>query len=214
MLSRHCYRLPLVLRMRSWVNHKPLLGPTASPSVRVQCSLGSRQQVLRVCPHRHPVDVEPSADGDHAFAVRSGSSNSVHLAVRQRCSSSSPRVRYDSGVVLDGILRLVANTEFRPLPRGTEPLEPLPGVRFESTRVHKCDESGHRLQICVPAFYFFCLNQWLSLLDFLGPEFCYSWLLRVAPLGVAGHGSVVVSGCTCAGRTDASEHGSCQSLLA
>ena len=71
-----------------------------------------------------------------------------------------------------------------------------------------------RLQICVPAFYFFCLNQWLSLLDFLGPEFCYSWLLRVAPLGVAGHDSVVVSGCTRAGRTDASEHGSCQSLLA
>lgn len=85
---------------------------------------------------QHPVYVEASTDRDHALAIRSGSSNSVHLAVRQRCSSSSPRVQYDSGLVLDGTLRLIASTEFRLLPRGTEPLEPLPGVRFESARIH------------------------------------------------------------------------------
>lgn len=79
---------------------------------------------------------EPPGDRNHALAVRSGSSNSVHLAVRQRCSSSFPRVRYDLGLALDCFLRLVAKTEFHLFPRGTEPLEPLPGVRFESTRVH------------------------------------------------------------------------------
>ena len=82
---------------------------------------------------------EPPGDRNHALAVRSGSSNSVHLAFCQRCSSSSPRVRYDLGLVLGCILRLVAKTEFRLFPRGTQPLEPLPGVRFESTRVHKLE---------------------------------------------------------------------------
>lgn len=123
---------------------------TAGPGVPqvgrrlVTAILGSRagdagepsQQVFRVRPHRHPVDLEPPADGDHAFAVRSGSSDSVHLAVRQRCSSSSPRVRHGPGLGLGGFLRLIVDTEFRLLPRGTEPLEPLAGVRFESTRVH------------------------------------------------------------------------------
>ena len=79
---------------------------------------------------------EPPGDGHHALAVRSGSSNCVHLTVRQRCSSSSPRVRYDVRVVLGGTLRSVANTEFRLIPRGTEPFEQLQGVRFESTCVH------------------------------------------------------------------------------
>ena len=68
---------------------------------------------------------EPPGDRNHALAVRSGSSNSVHLAFCQRCSSSSPRVRYDLGLVLGCILRLVPKTEFRLFPRGTQPLEPL-----------------------------------------------------------------------------------------
>lgn len=94
------------------------------------------QQVFRVRPHRHPVDLEPSADRDHALATRTGSSDSVYLALRQGGSSSSPRVRHGLGLGLGGFLRLIVDTEFRLFPRGTEPLEPLPGVRFESIRVH------------------------------------------------------------------------------
>lgn len=79
-------------------------------------------------------------DGGLIRGQRSGTvetwRNSVHLAVRQRCSSSSPSVHYDSGFIVGGTSRLVAKTEFRLFPRGAEPLEPLPGVRFESTRVH------------------------------------------------------------------------------
>lgn len=90
-------------------------------------------------------------DGGLIRGQRSGTvetwRNSVHLAVRQRCSSSSPSVHYDSGFIVGGTSRLVAKTEFRLFPRGAEPLEPLPGVRFESTRVHFCDLSGHRLQM-------------------------------------------------------------------
>lgn len=106
---------------------------------------------------------EPPGDRNHALAVRSGSSNSVHLAVRQRCSSSSPRVRYDLGLVLDCILRLVAKTEFRLFPRGTEPLEPLLGVRFESARVH-LGGSVELYSQCFP--HFFCLS------EFLEGDFC------------------------------------------
>ena len=94
------------------------------------------EQVSRVRPDGHPMHIESSADGDHALAVRSGSSNSVYLAVRQGCSSSSPRFRHDARLTLGVTVRLVFDTEFRLLPRGTQPLEPLPGVRFESGRVH------------------------------------------------------------------------------
>ena len=84
---------------------------------------------------------EPTGDRHDALAVRSGSSNSVYLAVRQGCSSSSPRVRHDARITLGVTVRLVLD---RLLPHGTEPLEPLPGVRFESARVHLCDVPGHR----------------------------------------------------------------------
>ena len=87
---------------------------------------------------------EPTGDRHDALAVRSGSSNSVYLAVRQGCSSSSLRVRHDARLSLGVTVRFVLDTEFRLLPRGTEPLEPLPGVRFESARVHLCDVPGHR----------------------------------------------------------------------
>ncbi len=80
--------------------------------------------------------LEPAADGDHALAVRAGSSDSVHLALREGCSSSSPRVRDHPRLIISGTDRPVAESEFRLTPRGTEPIEPLPGVRFESTRVH------------------------------------------------------------------------------
>lgn len=93
-------------------------------------------QVLGVRPHRHPMHLEPPTDGDHALAVRAGSSDSVHLTVREWCSSSSPRVRYDVQLVLSATLRRVTDAEFRPTPHGIESLEPLPGVRIESAQVH------------------------------------------------------------------------------
>src|SRR5690606_36529175 len=101
---------------------------------------GTLDQVSRVRPDGHPIYVEPPTDRDHALAVRACSSNSVHLPLGQGCSSSSPRVRDDSRLVVSGTVWLVNDTEFRLIPRGTQPLEPLPGVRFESTRVHsrKC----------------------------------------------------------------------------
>jgi len=83
------------------------------------------------------MDAEPPGDRHHALTVRSGGSNSFHLTVRQRCSSPSPWGRDDPRLDLDGTLGIVTTIEFRLLPRGTEPLEPLPGVRFESTRVHQ-----------------------------------------------------------------------------
>ena len=98
---------------------------------------GTSEQVSRVRPDGHPMHVEPLTERDHALAVRACSSDSFHLLLGQGCSSSSPRVRDDFRLVLGGTFRVVANTEFRLLPRGTKPLEPLPGVRFESTRVHK-----------------------------------------------------------------------------
>ena len=82
------------------------------------------------------MDIEALGDRHDAFTVRAGSSDSVHLALRQRCSSSSPRVRHDARLVLEGTFWVVLDTEFHLLPRGTEPFEPVPGVRFESTRVH------------------------------------------------------------------------------
>ena len=80
--------------------------------------------------------VEPPTDRDHALTVRAGCSDSVHLALREGCSSSSPRVRDDSRLIVSGTVRLIAEHELRLILRGTQPLEPLPGVRFESTRVH------------------------------------------------------------------------------
>lgn len=66
-------------------------------------------------------------DGGLIRGQRSGTvetwRNSVHLAVRQRCSSSSPSVHYDSGFIVGGTSRLVAKIEFRLFPRGAEPLE-------------------------------------------------------------------------------------------
>lgn len=94
------------------------------------------EQVFRVRPDGHPMHVEPATDGDHALAVRAGSSDSVHLALRQGCSSSSPRVRDDSRLVPGVATWLLAPAGFRLIPRGAEPLDPLPGVRLESTRVH------------------------------------------------------------------------------
>lgn len=61
---------------------------------RKQVSLGWSQQILRVRPDRHPMHAEPLGDGRHALAVCPRGSNSVHFAVRQGCSSSSPRVGY------------------------------------------------------------------------------------------------------------------------
>lgn len=97
---------------------------------------GELEQVSRVRPDGHPMHVEPPTDRDHALAVRAGSSDSVHLALREGCSSSSPRVRDDSRLIVSGTVWLVAENELRLIPRRTQPLEPLPGVRFESTHVH------------------------------------------------------------------------------
>jgi len=94
------------------------------------------EQVSRVRPDGHPMHVEPPTDRDHALTVRAGCSDSVHLALREGCSSSSPRVRDDSRLIVSGTVRLIAEHELRLILRGTQPLEPLPGVRFESTRVH------------------------------------------------------------------------------
>lgn len=90
-------------------------------------------------PHGHPMHVEPQTDRDHALAVRAGSSDSVHLALREACSSSSPRVRDDCRLIVGGTDWLVVENELRPIPRGTEPLEPLSGVRFKSARVHQSE---------------------------------------------------------------------------
>ncbi len=50
-------------------------------------------------------------------------------------------------MTLGGVHRLTADTEFRLIPRGTEPLEPTPGVRFESPfpRFGTRDENPVRL---------------------------------------------------------------------
>src|SRR5690625_4548879 len=104
------------------------------------------QHVLRVRPDCHPVDAEPPTDGDDALVVQAGSSDSVHLTLRQGCSSSSPRVRDHPRLAVSGSLRLFIDAEFRLIPRRTQPLEPLPGVRFESTRVHQIPEPRDCLQ--------------------------------------------------------------------
>jgi len=106
---------------------------SSTPGVRPE---GKLEQVFRVRPDGHPMHVEPPTDRDHALAARSGRSDSVHLALRERCSSSSPRVRDDSRLIVSGTVRLVAENELRLIPRGTQPFEPLPGVRFESTHLH------------------------------------------------------------------------------
>lgn len=50
------------------------------------------------------MNVEALGDRHYALAVRSGGSNSVYVAVCQRCSSSSPGVRDGVRLVLDGPL--------------------------------------------------------------------------------------------------------------
>lgn len=86
--------------------------------------------------------VEPLTDRDHALTVRAGCSDSVHLALREGCSSSSPRVHDDSRLIVSCAVRLVAEHELRLIPRGTQPLQSLPGVRFESTRVHRSEQEN------------------------------------------------------------------------
>lgn len=87
-------------------------------------------------PHSRAMHIEPPRNRQDALAVLSSCSDRVHLLRRQACSSSSPWVRDDSRLVDGGTVRRISDTELRLIPRGTEPLEPLPGVRFESTRVH------------------------------------------------------------------------------
>lgn len=94
------------------------------------------EKIPCIRPHCHPMHVESATDGDHALAVGAGSSDSVYLALCQGCSSSSPRLRDDARLALAGTMWLIVDAQFRLIPRRTEPLEPLPGVRFESTRVH------------------------------------------------------------------------------
>ncbi len=95
--------------------------------------------------------VESATDGDRAFAVGAGSPDSLYLALRQGCSSPSPRLRDDARLALAGTLWLIADVQFRLLPLGAEPLEPLQGVRFESTRVHRESRTLHRF-IAVQGF--------------------------------------------------------------
>lgn len=131
--------------------HLPIGKPTAlrsshtwkgrgTPTYRwspIEISGGSRLNLPCVFPHCHPMYAEPPRDGYNALAVGASSSDSVHLALRQGCSSASPRVRNHPSLGLRSSYPLIVETEFRLTPRGTEPLEPLPGVRFESTRVHR-----------------------------------------------------------------------------
>lgn len=111
---------------------------------------GTSEQVSRVRPDGHPMHVEPLTDRDHALAVRVCSSDSVHLPFGQGCSSSSLRVRDDFRLVVSGTFWPVGDTEFCLIPRGTQPLEPLLGGRFDSTRVHsrRFGGCGHRFVHC------------------------------------------------------------------
>lgn len=131
------------------VSARKLTAQRRRPGVDLACRCLPRrlQQLLRVSPHGHPMHFEPPTDRDHALAVRAGSSDSVHLALREGCSSASPRVRDHVRLVASGILRFFSDAEFCLIPCGAKSPEPLPGVRFKSTRVHKCSESTHRLQM-------------------------------------------------------------------
>lgn len=136
--------------------------------------------------------IEPPRDRQDALAVLSSCSDRVHLLRRQACSSSSPWVRDDSRLVDGGTVRRISDTELRLIPRGTEPLEPLPGVRFESTRVHRVLVEALCLGwCCVP-------NEWhyeqvqpgapTSMTDAAAPgallgdplEAAATWLIRLA----------------------------------
>ena len=77
------------------------LPPRAPPprlrSARRAWACFPASHALRVRPNGHPRDAEPPGDRHHALTVRSGGSSSVHLAVRQGCSSPFPRGRDDPG---------------------------------------------------------------------------------------------------------------------
>lgn len=100
------------------------------------------QQVLGVRPHSHPVDVEPTADRDHAVAVLSGGSDRVHFLRRQRCSTPSRWVQHHPRLGFRRSWFLASDARFRLLPRGTQSLQSFPRVRAESTGVHRSEQQN------------------------------------------------------------------------
>ena len=87
-------------------------------------------------PHRHSVNVESAADRKDTLAVGASGSNRVHFVRGKRGSGSSRWVRHDPRIWLGCRWFFARATPFRLLPRGTQPFQPLPRVRAESTGVH------------------------------------------------------------------------------
>lgn len=89
-----------------------------------------------ILPHSHAVDVESAADRKDAFAVGAGGSNCVHFVWGKRRSRTSRWVQHHPrlGFRWSGLLSFDAPLCL--IPRGTQPFQPLPRVRAESTGFH------------------------------------------------------------------------------
>ncbi len=104
-------------------------------------------------PHRHSVNVESAADRKDTLAVGASGSNRVHFVRGKRGSGSSRWVRHDPRIWLGCRWFFARATPFRLLPRGTQPFQPLPRVRAESTGVHRYKKVGIREFVRVPVFF-------------------------------------------------------------
>ena len=94
------------------------------------------RRLLRVLPHRRPMDTEPLRNRQHARATKAESSDSFYFLVRQRCSSTSTRVPDDLRIHLSGKSQLLRNHSFDLLPRGNKALHATLGVPIGSTTSH------------------------------------------------------------------------------
>lgn len=115
------------------------------------------------------------------------------MTLRQGSSSSSPRVRDHPRLAVSGSLRLFIDAEFRLIPRRTQPLEPLPGVRFESTRVHRRVGFVTRLRNLVQAAASYPLVIATILVGLIGLMLLATPARGIAPWLVGGYALAVAA---------------------
>lgn len=89
------------------------------------------------------MDFKALRNSSGTLTVAPGGSDRVHFLRRQWCSGPSRWVQHHPGTLLGGCQFLAGQAPFGLFPRGTQPFQPLPGVRAESTGVHQIENGSN-----------------------------------------------------------------------